>query len=727
MEEISRLPVRDETANTSNQDDASKRQHVAKPVPASKVVAKPAPQVNQRDFQISQVVRRFSARQSTSDDSSTLLTFSLNPSDPDFPFDLPKGLHCVLHVPQDYAQGEGKSSKNPSLDVKNPDMNRGFQVNVERGFDRFVERNPQAGLLGWMKMLDKDLETLLMEQKADIVTFVANNAPSVARVVPAKKDEAVKVAVDSGKPSVTSKMTSKIAEKESNRPRKSGFSAAEKEIASMRRQAEISQLEARLGRLPLFSKSATAEYTFYKVPITPLKASQLPATLKNVRMVRLRVPSLYPLQQCSVELLDTNREAAEKVEIGFVRKMSDKSKQVTLMGAINWLAQSMHSLATAADVEPIPEVKAIEAKATVVEQVPPTTKPSVDASTDEGKSHVIKIPRPPEWSQVGNEESDTDSYDSEEFTPDEEEDEDEQESNNWVINQPSEPQRAPPERGISLNFPDLTLRHVEILELVKLNISVKCNRCKSPQDITGLRNTTVDNRHESCRKCSANFIVDYQRELLHENCARAGYLNLTGCTPADLLPSQFIPTCSSCSTPVDEPGVSAVRGPSPAISICRNCHTHMSFTIPSVKFQLASQNPNARAPAPRSRRPKENLGIVSGEPLPSRGRCTHYSKSYRWFRFSCCQKVFACDKCHDKDSDHPNEHANRMICGYCSREQNYRPEDCGICHMSLVKKVGRGFWEGGKGTRDQTRMSRKGELVESCSEYLLIATLFHVE
>lgn len=47
-------------------------------------------------------------------------------------------------------------------------------------------------------------------------------------------------------------------------------------------------------------------------------------------------------------------------------------------------------------------------------------------------------------------------------------------------------------------------------------------------------------------------------------------------------------------------------------------------------------------------------------------------------RFSCCSKVFPCDKyepvlfgdngtdtykprCHDAEADHPNEHANRMI------------------------------------------------------------------
>jgi hypothetical protein len=48
-----------------------------------------------------------------------------------------------------------------------------------------------------------------------------------------------------------------------------------------------------------------------------------------------------------------------------------------------------------------------------------------------------------------------------------------------------------------------------------------------------------------------------------------------------------------------------------------------------------------------------------------------------------------------------------MICGWCSREQNYAVEACGFCGRSVIGKKGRGFWEGGKGTRDKTRMSRK--------------------
>jgi hypothetical protein len=69
--------------------------------------------------------------------------------------------------------------------------------------------------------------------------------------------------------------------------------------------------------------------------------------------------------------------------------------------------------------------------------------------------------------------------------------------------------------------------------------------------------------------------------------------------------------------------------------------------------------------------------------------------------------VYACDRCHDEGEEHVNEWANRMICGFCSREGNYRPEDCGFCHCVLVGKKSGGFWEGGKGTRDRVRMSRK--------------------
>lgn len=154
------------------------------------------------------------------------------------------------------------------------------------------------------------------------------------------------------------------------------------------------------------------------------------------------------------------------------------------------------------------------------------------------------------------------------------------------------------------------------------------------------------------------------------------------------------------------PGIVSIRGETTS-NVCRECHHKFTFKIPEIRFLRISSTDRIR-PATMPRKKKETLGITPGTELPRRGRCKHYTKSYRWFRFSCCQKVYACDRCHGAGEEHSPEWANRMICGFCSREGNYRPEDCASCHAMLVgRKGGGGFWEGGKGTRDRVKMSKK--------------------
>ena len=153
--------------------------------------------------------------------------------------------------------------------------------------------------------------------------------------------------------------------------------------------------------------------------------------------------------------------------------------------------------------------------------------------------------------------------------------------------------------------------------------------------------------------------------------------------------------------------MTAVQGDA-ITNTCRECHARFTFKLPEVKFLRVT--PAGILPptiGPRHRKP-EKLGIHAGEPLPKRGSCAHYKRSYRWFRFSCCNKVYACDRCHDEaENDHVNEWANRMICGWCSREQNYSVDTCRFCGRGVIGRKGRGFWEGGKGTRDKTLMSRR--------------------
>jgi len=248
------------------------------------------------------------------------------------------------------------------------------------------------------------------------------------------------------------------------------------------------------------------------------------------------------------------------------------------------------------------------------------------------RSHIQVIPRPPEWAYARKEDEQEDwssddsySYDSGDETEDEEDE----------TSAPSNaPTTGPAERGILLSFPALELYSIELLELSLLSITVKCSRCKESQDIERLKNN-VQGDHTGmkevvCKKCAHSIAAGFRQDLIHANSSRAGYIDLDGCTPVDMLPSTFTPTCSECSTPY-KTGCVSVRGES-ALAICRECHRKMTFRIPEVKFLTVSAASERATKATTGRRMRENLGIVAGQELPRRGRCSHYAKSHRWFR-----------------------------------------------------------------------------------------------
>ena len=654
---------------------------MTKPVPAAQAK-------DPRAFQVSQLKRRFSPTESTGNDGAAILTFHLNPSDPDFPFDLPNGLECILHVPASYATPGDRGGK-PSLEVRNEEMGEQWRRSVEDGFGKLANRmGPNGTLLGLMNRLDRELEGLLTERKLELVTIVPNKVKNIAL----------------GTGEQTSKDSPRISQLNltSKRPSQS-YTPNQVRTATQRREADTRQLEARLGRLPGFSKSADG--IAYTIPITPRKVHDLPKPLRIIKTVKLFVPLQYPLQNCRIELQEVNKDASRNLERAFERKA--KSGEGTLMALVNMLAQNMHLLATEVhedeEREPIlaPNLKDLN----VDDHISDEGKPVDDAD----RAHIKIIPRPPEWDIQKGDDISSDSEDSDSVSSDSDEDGEiikAKDSQPPPLESTSSPAQTP-ERGISLSFPQLELYSIELLEVVSLSIIIKCSRCKDTMDVNNLRSTSQ--RNESCKKCASKLSVYFRRELIHANAVRGGYLDLEGCTVIDMLPSNFLPTCSQCSSTHPDPGVVSVRGAS-TMAICRECHARMTFKIPEIKFLLVSSATRLAGAPLRKKKPKENLGITVGQELPRRGRCQHYSKSYRWFRFSCCERVFPCDRCHDEASDHPNEHANRMICGYCSREQNYRPEDCGVCRASVIKKAGGGFWEGGKGTRDKVKMSRKGQL-----------------
>ncbi|TVY55518.1 Uncharacterized protein LSUE1_G009799 [Lachnellula suecica] len=666
-----------------------RQQAVTQPI-ASRVNSKPVPQAQSQDpraFQLGQIRRRFSPKESKQSDGSTLLKFSLTPSDPDFPFEM-TALDCSLAVPLAFPQIR------PSLKVSNRDIPRGFALNIEAGFDGLAQERQDATLLELVKALDRNLEAFLSAPKTDTVKLVPNKDTRHLSALPARSVQPADVVP-------RSQDTPQVAQSEIRSGSKSvkpveSFTTQQKAEAAKRRETETRQLEARMGRLPLYKKSGDG--IAYMLPLEPRKRGELPVALQAVKSVKLFVPLLYPLQSCRIQLEGVDSVEQKGVEKGFEKKAAQAKDNTTLMGHINFLAQNIHVL-TKTLLEP--ERKPIPTPIEPELPEEPDKGKGVEGHQDAERSHIQYITRPPEWTIINaddgtDSESDDYSYDSgDEFTEDEE---------GGVEVKPANDQ-APvqnQEKGTAVSFPFIELYGIELLEVVILNLSIKCERCKTTMDIKGLRTGAM--KHESCKKCATLLGIGFRHELVHAHSVRAGFLDLEGCVPVDILPSTFIPTCSQCSTAYPAPGIISVRGET-TTNACRECHQKLTFKIPQTKFLRISSTHLPPTAGPR--RKKETLGLTPGTELPKRGRCRHYAKSYRWFRFSCCEKVYACDKCHDEGEEHPNEWANRMICGFCSREGNYRPEDCGFCHGVLVGKSGGGFWEGGKGTRDRVKMSRK--------------------
>ncbi|KAK5196301.1 hypothetical protein LTR92_003846 [Exophiala xenobiotica] len=664
---------------------------LSKPVPSQKPTSQ-LQQTNPREFQVGQLTKRFSPTRKELE-GSTVLSLTLKPSDPDFPFEL-EGLHCDLTIPVAYP-----SSGRPSIRVTNEGMPRGYQINVERGFDSLLDQAPGKTLLALMNDLDRNLERFLTSEKAQTIKIISNagqkeKAPESAQRLPFNPIP--------------------VSAPLSLAPETPSWTSQQKSDAQAKRQSDLRQLEARMGRLPNFSKNADG--TLFTIPVQIPKPGRLPSGLQQLKEVALAVPKLYNLEPCTVQLKGVSGIEVENIQMAF-EKYARAHPATTLMAHINHLTQNIHSMASeaAGQTAPLP-----------VFQAPPENTQSdrekaifadADAGSEgEGKvvdpdrPHLKFITRPPEWDQGTDSEGDSDSsYGSDDYTESGSEEEEDQTSEGGAALPASS---APSEKGIHLSFPGLELYNVELLTLTSLSLSVKCLRCKIPLDIHNVKATnpaqssTVSTRTESCSKCTTPFTISFIPNHLHANTIRAGTIDITGCTITDLLPSVFQPTCSSCSSTFPTPpGMISVRDDKP-IQVCRSCHAKMSFTIPEVKFLRVSHD---SAALPLRRPKKENLGISAGTSLPDNGTCQHYRHSYRWFRFGCCGRVYQCDRCHDAAESHVNEHADRMVCGWCSREQRFRSDDCGICGRSVIRrrKAAGGFWEGGQGTREKRLMSRK--------------------
>ena len=225
------------------------------------------------------------------------------------------------------------------------------------------------------------------------------------------------------------------------------------------------------------------------------------------------------------------------------------------------------------------------------------------------------------------------------------------------------------ERSIQLQLPGVQLQGISLLEPVSLNLTLSCNNCSEVFDATNVVPGTLIRR--PCIKCRNDLAVAYEPQQLHGKSAVIALVHVRNCRPFDLLPSAFVGTCSECLPEGDDEHVlslncqkfsSVMRG-YPSKRTCGYCQRLMTLQIGLVNWQRTNLAPRAAkrtaAAAGPSKKQKADelkaLGIEPGKPLPANGTCKHYGKSYRWFRFPCCGRVYPCDVCHEEKKGDKHE------------------------------------------------------------------------
>ncbi|KAK9454899.1 hypothetical protein V1511DRAFT_501289 [Dipodascopsis uninucleata] len=652
------------------------------------------PKLSVRDAQIEALSQNYNVTLVDGD----FIGISLRPSDPDFPFDLDI-LSFIMIVPQSYPNDP------PSISVSNSDIPRGFSLNIEYGFLDGISRASlgKSTLIEMVETLDLRLEEFLKGERRETIKIV--NASSKKTDTKRGKIKVEDGINDTGVLSEWGFQPEAIENLNITQNKKTPqevFSDSEIEKANLVREQEIRQVRARLGIKDIWSDEDGK--THISIPFLPVNKHLLPICLRTVSNAELLVPELYNLENCGVKFIDIEDEEARTVEENFFLFTKENKTNFTLFSLINYLSQNAVTLAITSD------------------SVRNSSFNNKDKFEIAGETQEYL--KPPEWDMIENDSHWYSSGGDGDLCQSNEDENDEapgdiastidrqqlQETDQLADRSDitGDTDYKIPANAVSVNFIDIRLINVAILQCTALSLIVKCARCKSEHEIRDIKPGSEQSRNSTlCLKCNSELNVEFfKSEMIHENYSRIGYIKLAGCTPFDFLPSSFMPTCGECLEQLtSNAGISGLGIAQTLSTNCRSCHKKMSILISQVKFvRVADDSSNLHTI--RKPKVKSMLSITAGTPLPLNGTCKHYKRSTRWFRFSCCGRVFPCDKCHNEQSDHADEHANRMICGMCSREQSYVPNNCCYCRHSFFRKT-TGFWEGGLGTRDQVKMSNK--------------------
>ena len=280
-----------------------------------------------------------------------------------------------------------------------------------------------------------------------------------------------------------------------------------------------------------------------------------------------------------------------------------------------------------------------------------------------------------------------------------------------------------------VNLSGVQLTNISIVQISHIKLLLKCSKCKKvafdSKYMKFNKQKNIFYLGTTCPRCQNEIFSIFISDFIHQhNLTNAGVCYITGGTVIDYLPSMYNLECEKC-------------GQSKTVKLrtgclhsndanCRKCNTKLNFVIFSANISnvfvadlkhLADIKITNFEKYTFAIKDDINLDnyvkkfdkvIQEGKELPDFGACKHYKYSLRWFRFSCCNKVFPCDICHDETSDHNCESAKTILCGFCAKEQSASNKVCSKCGKMFTKSEGgKKFWEGGKGCRNPQFMGTR--------------------
>ncbi|XP_048473221.1 uncharacterized protein si:dkey-24l11.2 isoform X1 [Rhincodon typus] len=502
------------------------------------------------------------------------------------------------------------------------------------------------------------------------------------------------------------------------------------EVARQLRETEISQLMKRFPKDQLIiQESESGKQTYYRIVVEPTDPDW-PFDLKEMD-IQICFPDEYPLEVFTVEIPeDQDLPASMGRHVCMASEEWLRAKHATnrLMGKLEllfrpylrWLDRNMEKLFTEGARQIKRELEAERAGIHIVpyQQLRARLPGAIPSQTTEMSAGPQKEDGSEELSQklrdvkVAESESPEMSGTGSEISTSEEED------NCSRTGSPSGDRHElagksdPPIpcKGTAVRLVGLELGEgTATLSAQQITMSLKCSRCKVASDLTVSQKCPSS---VSCKKCNTDISIAFQPSIVHEHSDIMGYLELRGCVPVELViqDSQFAVGCLKCSKEGSLQDLSYGRY---KVLNCLHCHSKLSIMVEAAQFyQIHAQSQdetdaNNSVHQQQKRQPPGPI-LQLGKPLPEFGTCTHFKKSFRWLRFPCCGRAYPCDVCHDSDQDHVMELANRMICGYCAKEQPYcNGKPCISCRAMMTRGFHTSHWEGGQGCRNRIKMSHK--------------------